>query len=427
MAWFVSPARGWLISALLIGTGLIESALLLARGFALSSSTPHAGFDLCSTLFAGSCDTALTDPRFEFLRVPVAGWGLVYFTTLAGLLFLGWFVRRTFEAEALLAASLTTLVGLTVGLTLSLSAWLMHLPFCPLCLSVHTVSLLLLVTLRMASAQSIRAQIQHLRAAVLWFVRSEPGSPEPVRWKLVGFACVALVAAMTYQWVFVESALRRPRVARTPSRNEVLAAYRAAPEVVLPVSGDDPHWGPLTAPVRLVVFASFRCPACRRFAGTVSRLHRVFGDHLLVVYKHYPLSTECNGRLTRDLQPGSCEIARAAQAAHRQAQFWPFHDDLLAAGSGEPKALIGAVVSRLRLDPAQFAADCESEDTGKHVAEDIALGNRLKLPGTPSVFLDGRLVGSPSTETLETLIRDELERRGAGAARVQLGRVLAGP
>jgi protein-disulfide isomerase len=405
------PSRWWLISALLIGLGLLQSLYLLERGFELLSSRGPRWPDLCSALFAGGCDGAITDQRFSLLGVPVAGWGLVYFASLAGLLLVGRFVKRAFEPEALLAALVLTAAGLAAGLALTLTAWLDEGRVCPLCLSVHAASLALLAALWRASGRSPAEHAWQLRDGWRALARSE--LPEAVRWKLVGFGCVALVAAMTFQWVFVEASLRLPNGGRKPNRDQVLTAYRAAPRVDLPVSEVDPHLGSLTAPVRLVVFESFRCPACRRFAPTLRRLRSRFGDRLLIVYKHYPLSPACNGRVMRDLQPGSCETAWAAEAARRQGRFWRFYDAYLASRADAPLAAIGDAMRHTDVDPDRFQADRASGATKERVGEDIALGNRLKIPGTPSVFLDGRFVSTPSVEVLDLLIRDALAPRVA--------------
>ena len=76
---------------------------------------------------------------------------------------------------------------------------------------------------------------------------------------------------------------------------------------------------------------------------------------------------------------------------------------------------IARTVRRLRLNPARFEADLHSDVTRECVAEDVALGNRLQLPGTPSAFLDGRLVSSTRPEVLEILVRHQLEGRKAGS------------
>jgi protein-disulfide isomerase len=233
----------------------------------------------------------------------------------------------------------------------------------------------------------------------------------------VGFAGVTLLSALVWQRIYFEAALRRPPEARKPDAGDLIAEYRKAPWNDLPVSEVDPHLGPLSAPVRLVVFESFRCPGCRTLAGTLSRLRDTFGDRLLVVYKHYPLSTECNRRLTRDMQPGACEIAWAAEAANRQRSFWPFHDALFAADARDPASGIADAARSVRLDAARFASDRRSDSTLARVATDIALGDRLQIPGTPAVFVDGRLVPSTDHRVLETLIRHVLGEPPAGQPR----------
>jgi len=403
----LSPHRGWILSALLVGIGLAASTYLTGRALDLAAAHTPGAPDLCSRLFGASCDATLGDSRSWILRVPLAGWGVVYFTALGGLLFLARFTRA-FEAEALLAALSINLLGLTAGLALTARQIAAHSPLCPLCLSVHAVSLLLLAALRGAGTRSVAEQVAALRDAAKWLVRSGAGMSERARWNLVGFACVALLAAVAYQWIYVESALRLPAEARPPSRAEIIAGFRGAPRTALPVAAEDPHLGDLEAPVRLVVFESFRCAACRRLAATLSRLHEQFGDRLVVVYKHYPLSKQCNERLAQDMQPGACEIAWAAEAANRQERFWQFHDAIFAAGVDGSPGAIAEVARRVNLDPARFLADRASDSTMARVAADIALGDRLKIPGTPAVFVDGRLVSSPDARVLETLIRYEL-------------------
>ena len=253
------------------------------------------------------------------------------------------------------------------------------------------------------------------RASVAEWLGPSAGTPGSARWPLVGFCCAAMVAVVVFQWVYVETGLLRLDEPGAPDPAKVIAAYESSPLVTLPVTPDDPHRGPLTAPVQLVVFESLRCPHCQRFASTLSRLQREFGERLLVVYKHYPLSTRCNDRLGVDMQPGACELAWAAVAAQRQARFWQFHDAVMAPGARTSPEDIARTVRRLRLNPARFEADLHSDVTRECVAEDVALGNRLQLPGTPSAFLDGRLVSSTRPEVLEILVRHQLEGRKAGS------------
>lgn len=404
------------MSLLLIGIGWSASAYLLGRSFALPGPSTRATLDLCSVLFSSSCDRALADERYWILNVPLAGWGVIYFSTLSGLLLLARFVKGTFEAHALIAGSILALAGIGVGLALSMSALVGRSPMCPMCLAVHVVNVALLFTLQRTIGRPLSEQLRIVRNSSSRLLRPGAVAAESSRWQLVGFAAVALLAAMAYQWVYVESALRRPAAMHRPDRAEIIAAYQASSETTLPVSGDDAHDGPLTAPVRLVVFESFRCLHCRHLAAGLSALRREFGDQVLVVFKHYPLSSQCNDRLSRDLQPGACELAWAAEAARRQGRFWQLHDVLLATDSLATAADMARWAREAGLDSERFEADRRSSSVRERVAADVALGNRLELPGTPSAYLNGRRVPSATAEHLELLVRHELGRKAAGSA-----------
>jgi len=388
------------------------SVHLLGRALALYDPSKPAALDICSAVFHASCDAALADERFSFLNIPLAGWGLVYFSTLSGAILLARFLEGTFETDALIAGSALTLAGLGAGIGLTACMLLGVAPLCPICLALHAVSLALVFSWQRTTDRPISEQVQRLRDVAGQIVRSRTEPPESIRWQLVAFACVALVALLAYQWVYVESTLRRPRPMTAPDRARIIADFQSSPQVLVPVTNLDPHLGPLTAPVQLVVFESLRCPHCQRLASGLSRLHQQFRDQLAVVYKHYPLSTHCNRQLPADLQPGACEIAWAAEAANQQSSFWPFHDAMLTVESPPSEESLRSTAQRLRLDTVRFDRDRRSDSTRQRVAEDVALGNQLKLPGTPAVFLNGRWVRLARAEVLEILVRHELARVG---------------
>src|SRR5262245_20566988 len=131
--------RSWWVCILLVALGLIQSSYLLSRVFALLTPSGPDAPDLCSILFAANCDATLSDGRYWVLNVPIAGWGLVYFTMLGGLLLLARLIPGAFAGDALLAALLLSLAGNGVGIALTVSGWAAHGTICPLCLSVHAI------------------------------------------------------------------------------------------------------------------------------------------------------------------------------------------------------------------------------------------------------------------------------------------------
>ena len=95
-----------LLCVTLIALGLAVSGYLLFRHFTLIGDQALLPDDFCSTVFGAGCDGALKSSLAVQLGLPLAGWGLVYFGTLAALLLLGWGIGDGFWSEATNAALL---------------------------------------------------------------------------------------------------------------------------------------------------------------------------------------------------------------------------------------------------------------------------------------------------------------------------------
>ena len=106
-----SGARWRLLCLTLIGLGLVVSVYLLARTFTLMVGGGPEAIDVCSAVFGASCDAALLSPTSRQLGIPLAGWGFVYYGTLACLLVLAWALGEAFELPATLGALLLAAAG----------------------------------------------------------------------------------------------------------------------------------------------------------------------------------------------------------------------------------------------------------------------------------------------------------------------------
>jgi protein-disulfide isomerase/uncharacterized membrane protein len=372
-------------------------------------SQSAGAIDICTAVFGTGCDEALRSEGSWILGIPLAGWALVYYATLVCLLILARALGEAFEHEATLGALLLTVVGAAVSVGLAVVLLAGWEPFCPLCLVVHGLNLLLVLTVRWTAGRTVREHLQALRAAGRYLLGAQPKQPAEAAWKVVGFVTAALVAAVAYQWIYVEAAVRKAMAENELSAPQVIARYGSQPKRDIPVGNDDAQLGPAHAPVRLVVFSDFQCSACRSFANELIYLRGHFGGKLSVVFKHYPLSTECNPNAKIDRHPRSCPMALAAAPARRQGKFWPFHDAAFAADSAFSEKTIQQIAAKLPLDVHQFAADRTSDDARQKVAADIELGTRLKIRGTPTVLLNGRIVSPLIPGSLDILIHHELD------------------
>lgn len=69
----------------------------------------------------------------------------------------------------------------------------------------------------------------------------------------------------------------------------------------------------------LIEYSDFQCPACQVYYPVVKQLTEELGNEILVVYRHFPLTT---------IHPNALPAAKAAEAAGKQGKFWEMHDML---------------------------------------------------------------------------------------------------
>jgi protein-disulfide isomerase len=388
----------------LIGAGLLVSGYMLARTFMLLADTYPEGWDVCSVAFGASCDSTLLGLDSWWLGIPLAGWGIVFYLTLASLLILTWSLGTGFE-EATQGAVVLSLVGACMSLVLAVMMFAKQVPFCPLCLFIHVVNLALVPALIALSERSVFQLAQSLIAGVRYVVGGKTDNPREAVWKVVGFVTAGLVAVTSYQWVYVESTLRKTASNKPASPTHVIAEFTRTPTVEIPVTPNDPLFGASDAPVQLVVFSSFQCPAFQLFARELPNLAERFPGRVAIRFIHFPLSTDCNSRMKVNKQPNACEAACAGEAAHLQQQFWPFHDKLFSTDLMADEDAIRNISEELGLDINQFESDRQNVAVRDKVKADIQLGIDLNIDATPAVYLNNRRVRNFTPRALDILVR----------------------
>ena len=150
---------------------------------------------------------------------------------------------------------------------------------------------------------------------------------------------------------------------------------------------------------QLVVFSDFQCPACARVAPILEQLAN---EHsATVVYRYFPLN---------QIHANADAAARAAEAARQQGRFWELHDRLFATqstwaglGPSQAAAYFEQLAGEAGVDIATWRGDLAG--AADVVSADLAEAQRLKLPGTPSIFIDGTMYrGSTSLDALRAAL-----------------------
>lgn len=165
------------------------------------------------------------------------------------------------------------------------------------------------------------------------------------------------------------------------------------------VGGRGHTLGPDAAPVKVVVFSDFECSFCIKGYRVLNELRGRYGDKIQLEFRHKPLPTHPNARLS----------AAAAIAADRQGKFWDFANRLVDEPGRRGMDAMEAHATALGLDLLRFRRDLEDPATRARIDADIAEAERIGARGIPTTYVNGReLVGVRAVESYTRLIDEEL-------------------
>jgi protein-disulfide isomerase len=162
------------------------------------------------------------------------------------------------------------------------------------------------------------------------------------------------------------------------------------------------------APIKLLVFSDYMCPACQTFATRVEpSLGVEFIDKGVVqmVFYDFPLG---GGHRWSFL------AARAARCAGDEGKFWEYHDILFAQrdwmySGNAPVPQLEALGKQVGLGD-EFNQCLRSDKYQDVVTYNKALGDALGVRGTPTLFMNGRQLRNEWSDfdALKLRIQEEL-------------------
>ena len=159
-----------------------------------------------------------------------------------------------------------------------------------------------------------------------------------------------------------------------------------------PVTSSDWSEGSSSAPVTIVEYADFECPACQAYAPVLEKLLAAEPSNIFFVYRYFPLPQHSN----------AIPAAEAAQAAGIEGKFWPMHD-LLFANHGDwenlpdPTSVFVKYATTIGLNAAQFTKDLNSDAVKNAVMAGYQDAVKSNLSYTPTIFINGFRIDNPQS------------------------------
>jgi protein-disulfide isomerase len=164
---------------------------------------------------------------------------------------------------------------------------------------------------------------------------------------------------------------------------------------------DDPQTGSASAPVTVVMFTDFQCPACSRTHPVLKRTLAEYGDKIRFIVRDFPLE---------QIHENAFQAALAANAARAQGKFVEYTDVLYRNQDALDKASLLKYASGLGLNAKQFELDFNDAKAIAEVRKDQADGRDYGVSGTPTIFVNGIKVQRLSAEAFRRAVDRALSK-----------------
>ncbi len=153
---------------------------------------------------------------------------------------------------------------------------------------------------------------------------------------------------------------------------------------------ENPLASPASAMVTVVSFSDIQCPACKAAKQSLKELETTPGVRYVV--RHFPLPP--------NIHKYALISAKAVEAGRVMGKGWEMMELMFDkqsewSGASKPEKMFVEYAKSLGLDEKKFEEAMNSNEVAVMVQTDASLADRLQLSGTPTIFVNGELVGAP--------------------------------
>jgi len=167
----------------------------------------------------------------------------------------------------------------------------------------------------------------------------------------------------------------------------LLPLIPAEEATIPPVTEDEWAIGPEDAPMTIIIYDDFQCPACESTYTSMDQWIKDNASEVRFVFRHFPLTS---------IHDKAHLAGQAAEAAGLQGKFWEMYDVLFGEYSSwvslsedDFKTWLTTKADELSMDVNQFNTDLTSDAVYQEVATGFEEAVALGLNSTPSVFING--------------------------------------
>jgi protein-disulfide isomerase/uncharacterized membrane protein len=348
---------------------------------------------MCDVNSVVSCSSVLTSEYGEFLGIPLGAFGMAFWGGVLGVAILPKFLEvsaRWLSHWRLIAAAMGAVVAI-------LLAYISYFVIQSVCLICTTTQITCIVFFIWSLALWFKNRKRELYAHPNAFMR--------LLSLVLTLGVPPIVAGFIAPGIFVDMIKSKKASTTTPQTAIPAPSQTPFPAELLKVNksnyvgnGEDYRKGNDEAKVVLQVFTDPQCPACRVVSRSIeTALDSVGPERVLYVVRTYPLDSKCNPNAGA-MHPRACALSEAARCAGQQGKFWDMLHWAYDTQTLSPAEVTEATsdagirkqVAQIGLNAQSFQQCIDSKIEMKKIRDDLELGNKLGLTGTPMVILNGK-------------------------------------
>lgn len=354
----------------------------------------YALSSFCSINDFIDCDGVARTKVSQFLGIPLAWWGIFFYTVimfltvvdkLKNIKFLSFL--NVFKEPKAYIATLGSIAFICSLVLAGISIFGIH-KLCILCCITYIIDLIIALV---ASDGMFKNIVQSFKTTVLDFIEGA---------KKYTKTCIILVLLsagfLAYSGITLnfiphykksQSILKYRKIKFNP--------YRVKGNLLGNENGD----------VVIELYSDYVCPLCYIHNIMLHQAVKEF-KNIKIIHHNYPFDKECNPYITINMHPNACFMSKGAIAARNQGNYWEMSSLLY---ENQPKKMddMLKLADKLNFDKDKFINDFNSAETAKEISKELKEAVDIDIDATPTMFINGdKVVGvKPYYELKEILIK----------------------
>lgn len=356
----------FILSALMIGF----SIYLTSHYFTLKFPTGLESGSMCNINGFFNCDKTTLSPASNIGGVPISIFGIM----IGALTLIGLFIKNANYERTVYSMLILNFVGCLILFFYSL---VILGGLCPFCTLYYIASGLTLF---------------------LFFKKSPHYYPHfPI---VVVFLAIFLIFSF-----FTRMNINSKTEVNNAVANDLIKQYYSLPNLGRPaVSSEFKIASAENAPIQMVIFSDFECPACRALSELMPQILLRYGGKVNIQYFFYPLDNNCNPSMERPMHQYACKAAYVAVCSPVE-NFGVVHDEIF-----HNQDKIGDYINGVIKDKKLEACVADPKTKAK-VQALIAAAAPFNIKSTPSFLLNGvKIEGVLPSDQLFAIMDEILKR-----------------